>query len=36
MNKALKYDFSANLFAFGMFCMIISPSFVKKFLYKIR
>ena len=36
MNKALGYDMSANLFAFGMFCMTVSPSWVKKFLYKIR
>lgn len=36
MNKALGYDFSANIFAFGMFCMTVSPSWVKKFLYKIR
>lgn len=36
MNKALCYDISANLFAFGMFCMTISPSWIKKFLYKIR
>ena len=36
MNKALKYDLSANLFALGMFCMTVSPSWVKKFLYKIR
>lgn len=36
MNKALRYDFSANLFAFGMFCMTVSPSWVKKILYKIR
>lgn len=36
MNKALGYDISANLFAFAMFCMTISPSFIKKFLYKIR
>jgi GT2 family glycosyltransferase len=36
MNKALGYDLSANLFAFGMFCMTVSPSWVKKFLYKIR
>ena len=36
MNKALGYDFSANLFALGMFCMTVSPSWVKKFLYKIR
>ena len=36
MNKALGYDVSANLFAFAMFCMTVSPSWVKKFLYKIR
>lgn len=36
MNKALGYDFSANLFALGMFCMTVSPSWVKKILYKIR
>lgn len=36
MNKALGYDITANLFAFAMFCMTISPSFIKKFLYKIR
>lgn len=36
MNKALGYDLSANLFAFGMFGMTVSPSWVKKFLYKIR
>lgn len=36
MNKALGYDISANLFAFAMFCMTVSPSWVKKFLYTIR
>lgn len=36
MNKALGYDISANLFAFAMFCMTVSPAWVKKFLYKIR
>ena len=36
MNKTLRYDISANLFAFAMFCMTVSPSWVKKFLYKIR
>ena len=36
MNKALGYDISANLSAFAMFCMTVSPSWVKKFLYKIR
>lgn len=36
MNKALNYDISANLFAIGMFCMTISPSWIKKILYRIR
>lgn len=36
MNKALGYDISANLFAFAMFSMTVSPSWVKKILYKIR
>ena len=36
MNKALGYDISANIFAFCMLCMTISPTFIKKFLYKIR
>lgn len=36
MNKALGYDISANIFAFCMFCMTISPTFMKKFLYRIR
>ena len=36
MNKALGYDISANLFAFAMFCMTVSPAWVKKFLYKMR
>lgn len=36
MNKALKYDVSANLFAIAMFCMTISPSWMKKFLYRVR
>ena len=36
MNKALGYDISANIFAFCMFCMTISPTLIKKFLYRIR
>lgn len=36
INRAMKYDISANLFAFAMFVMTISPKFVKKLLYKIR
>lgn len=36
INKALKYDFSAMLYAFAMFFMTISPKCVKKILYRIR
>lgn len=36
MNKALGYGLIANIFALAMFCMTISPTFIKKFLYKIR
>ena len=36
INKALCYDISANVFAFLMFIMTMSPTFIKKFLYKIR
>ena len=36
INRALGYDISANLFAFAMFCMTVSPSLVKKMLYKMR
>lgn len=36
MNKALNYDISANIFACCMFFMTISPSWLKKILYKIR
>lgn len=36
INKAMGYDFSANLFAIAMAIMTISPICVKKFLYKLR
>ena len=36
MNKALGYDISANMFTFAMFFMTISPSWLKKILYRIR
>lgn len=36
MNKALGYDLSANLFALAMFGMTISPTWLKKVLYRIR
>lgn len=36
MNKTLGYDISANMFTFAMFFMTISPSWLKKILYRIR
>lgn len=36
INKAMKYDISANLFAIAMALMTVSPTCLKKFLYKIR
>lgn len=36
INKAMKYDVSANLFALAMAIMTVSPTWSKKFLYKIR
>lgn len=36
INKSLNYDISANVFAFLMFAMTMSPTFIKKILYKIR
>lgn len=36
INKALNYDLSAYLFAIAMCFMTISPSWIKKILYKIR
>lgn len=35
INKGLNYGFCANLFAYAMFIMLVSPSFVKKLAYKI-
>ena len=36
INKAMKYDISANLFAVAMALMTVSPTWLKKFLYRIR
>lgn len=36
INKAMKYDISANIFAIAMAIMTVSPTWVKKFLYGIR
>lgn len=36
INKAMNYDVSANLFALAMAIMTVSPTWLKKFLYKIR
>ena len=36
INKAMKFDISANMFAIAMSVMTISPTWLKKILYKIR
>lgn len=36
INKAMKYDISANLFAMAMVLMTVSPTWLKKVLYRIR
>lgn len=36
INRQLKYDISADIFAILMFLMTISPTFIRKILYKIR
>lgn len=36
INKQMKYDISANLFAIAMAMMTLSPIWLKKFLYRIR
>lgn len=36
INKAMKYDITANLFAIAMALMTVSPTWLKKFLYRIR
>ena len=36
INKSMHYDISANLFAIAMALMTVSPTWIKKFLYRIR
>ena len=36
INKAMKYDIRANHFAIAMAMMTVSPTWFKKFLYRIR
>ena len=35
INKALGYGWMANLYGFAMFCMLVSPVWIKKIAYKI-
>ena len=35
INKTLGYGMGANVFGFLMFCMLVSPSWVKKIAYKV-
>lgn len=36
INKAMNYDISANLFSIAMAIMTVSPTWMKRFLYRIR
>lgn len=36
INKAMKYDITANLFAFAMALITVSPTWLKKLLYRLR
>lgn len=35
INKGLKYGFGADVYGFAMFCMLVSPAWVKKIAYRI-
>lgn len=35
INKGLGYGWKADLYGFAMFCMLVSPVWVKKFAYKV-
>lgn len=35
INKGLEYGFKADVYGFAMFCMLVSPVWVKKFAYKV-
>ena len=35
INKTLGYGMGANVFGFLMFCMLVSPPWVKKIAYKV-
>ena len=35
INKGLGYGFGADVYGFAMFCMLISPAWVKKIAYKV-
>lgn len=35
INKGLGYGFGADVFGFAMFCMLVSPAWIKKIAYKL-
>lgn len=35
INKTLGYDFGATVFGYMMFCMLVSPAWIKKIAYKL-
>lgn len=35
INRDLKYGFGANIFAYAMFCLLVSPAWIKKIAYRV-
>lgn len=35
INRDLKYGWKADLFGYAMFCLLISPPFIKKIAYRV-
>lgn len=35
INRGLKYGFKADVYGFAMFCMLISPAWIKKIAYRV-
>ncbi len=35
INKGLKYGFGADIYGFAMFCLLVSPAWIKKIAYRV-
>ena len=35
INKGLGYGFGADMYGFAMFCMLVSPAWIKKIAYRV-